>query len=171
MRLTSLAPIVPKDSRLLILGSMPGAISLEKQQYYGNRHNAFWTIISEFTQTEMTLVYAEQIKKLPGAKIALWDVLKHCERKGSLDSAIRPNNIIANDIDKVLRQNPSIQYVLFNGQKAAALFKRHVFPNLNKAQNSVQYATLPSTSPANARISRLDKNNAWQKYLLKCVTK
>ena len=36
-----LGPVVNKSTRVLIVGSMPGQQSLEKQQYYGNPRNHF----------------------------------------------------------------------------------------------------------------------------------
>ena len=43
-------PIVSKDAKLLILGSMPSVTSLEKQEYYGFKHNRFWKIIASYFQ-------------------------------------------------------------------------------------------------------------------------
>ncbi len=45
LRLTGLAPLVSRETRLVILGSFPGAASLAKQQYYGHPQNQFWRIL------------------------------------------------------------------------------------------------------------------------------
>ena len=43
--LTGLPPLVCRHTRLLILGSFPGAASLASQQYYGHPQNQFWRIL------------------------------------------------------------------------------------------------------------------------------
>jgi hypoxanthine-DNA glycosylase len=45
MTIASFDPIVDHNTRILILGSVPGAKSLEKIEYYGNKQNQFWKII------------------------------------------------------------------------------------------------------------------------------
>lgn len=88
-------------------------------------------------------------------KIALWDVLQYCDRVGSLDSAIK--NEIANDFETFLKQHPNINTILFNGQKAAAFFKKYV--HLKKDYTLI---TLPSTSPANASKAFQSKLDEWK---------
>ena len=41
----SFPPISNKNSRVLILGSMPGKESLMKNEYYAHSRNAFWRIM------------------------------------------------------------------------------------------------------------------------------
>lgn len=43
--LTGLDPIVNEDSRILVLGSMPGAQSLKMSEYYAYEQNRFWHIM------------------------------------------------------------------------------------------------------------------------------
>lgn len=88
--------------------------------------------------------------------IALWDVLQFCERPGSLDSAIK--NEIANDFETFLTDHPNIKTILFNGQKAAAFFKKYV-----SLKKEYQLITLPSTSPANAGKPFQSKLEEWEK--------
>jgi TDG/mug DNA glycosylase family protein len=87
--------------------------------------------------------------------IALWDVTKECEREGSDDTAIR--NEIVNDIPGFLSDHPSISVVVLNGGGAARLFHRH-FPD---GIPGVLILTLPSTSPANARVGLPQLVDAW----------
>ena len=42
----SLSPIVDKQSKILILGSLPSDKSIIANEYYGNKTNQFWKIIS-----------------------------------------------------------------------------------------------------------------------------
>ena len=41
----SFSPIINHQSKILILGSIPGVKSLEKQQYYAHPQNRFWKLI------------------------------------------------------------------------------------------------------------------------------
>ena len=96
-RISSFLPIIDAQSEILILGSIPGVKSLEKQQYYGHPQNKFWKIIFELLNEEFTDDYTQRIATISKHHIALWDVIDSCERKGSLDSEIR--NEEANQID------------------------------------------------------------------------
>ena len=80
------APIVNSETKILILGTIPGVASLAKQEYYGHPRNHFWSILFELLNT-MTVsnVFEEKVKTLQNHKIGLWDVLKNCQRHGSLD--------------------------------------------------------------------------------------
>ena len=49
-RIVGLDPIVFKDSRVLILGSMPSVISLKEQMYYANKTNRFWKVLEAIYQ-------------------------------------------------------------------------------------------------------------------------
>ena len=42
----SFEPIIDNNSKILILGSLPSDKSIEKYEYYGNKTNQFWNIIS-----------------------------------------------------------------------------------------------------------------------------
>lgn len=151
----SFAPIAANDSTVLILGTMPGTKSLEIQQYYGHAQNNFWRFMFEVLNEDFSNDYEIKKALLIKNKIALWDVLQFCERIGSLDSAIK--NEISNDFEQFLKQHPNIKTIFFNGQKAAAFFKKYVSINTN-----YELITLPSTSPANASKSFQSKLDEWK---------
>ncbi len=134
----------------MVLGTFPSEKSLELEQYYGNPRNHFWRIISEITGFELVrLTYRERTEALLKVGIGLWDVISSCERAGSLDSAIvKP---IFNVIDA--GRFASLALVCFNGKKAASWGRKLV--------TSVRTLHLPSTSPANARISYRQKLDEW----------
>ena len=137
-----LPPIVDANTKVLIVGSMPGVQSLEKQQYYGNPRNHFWPIISTLLQVDVPNDYEERIQLIRKHKIGLWDVIRHCERKGSLDSAIK--NEVPNDFNKLFQTYPQIECILFNGTKAYEVFRKKVgFDILGERD----YFKMPSTSP------------------------
>ena len=88
-KISSFPPIINNESKILILGSIPGIKSLEMQQYYAHPQNKFWKIIFDLFSEDFTTDYSERIKILEKYHVALWDVIDTCERKGSLDSEIR----------------------------------------------------------------------------------
>ena len=143
MKIYSFPPIANSEAVILLLGTMPGAKSLEAQEYYAHPQNSFWKLVSTVLEVPFPIDYSTKQELLLHHQIALWDVLQACEREGSLDSAIVKE--VPNDFDAFLQQHPNIRHIYFNGQKAAAFFKKYV-----KTEGSYTLTTLPSTSPANA---------------------
>lgn len=140
----SFAPIADEKSRILILGSMPGAESLRKQQYYGYTHNTFWRVMYTLLDEPFSTDYEQRTSFLLNHGVALWDVIASCEREGSLDSRIR--NPKANDFISFFAEHPSLRRVFFNGKTAHNIFKRQVGFDFNE----FEFTTLGSTSPAHA---------------------
>lgn len=155
MKSFSFAPITSHNANILILGTMPGTKSLELNQYYGHKQNNFWKFMFDILNEEFSNDYEKRKELLQKNQIALWDVLQFCDRVGSLDSAIK--NEIANDFESFLETNSNIKTIFFNGQKAAAFFKKYV--HLKKEYNLI---TLPSSSPANASKSFNSKLEEWK---------
>ena len=160
--LTGLPPVVASDCRGLILGSMPGAASLQAARYYAHPRNAFWPIAASVFGFDPGLDYAQRLQALQAAGVALWDVLQACERPGSPDADIRGDTLVANDFAAFLERHPGIVRVCFNGAKAAAMYRRHVLPGLAVP---LEYMDLPSTSPAHAAASFEHKLAAWGRAL------
>ncbi|SDI60425.1 hypoxanthine-DNA glycosylase [Chryseobacterium taeanense] len=153
-RISSFPPIIDSNSKILILGSIPGVKSLEKQQYYAHPQNKFWKIIFELFNEEFTEDYAERIGLLKKNYIALWDVIDSCERKGSLDSEIK--NEEANQIEELLENHPDIRAIFCNGGKS--------FKNLQKILGKnfrVPIYQMPSTSPLHT-VSFEKKLDEWK---------
>ena len=137
-----LPPIVDVSTKVLVVGSMPGKQSLDKQQYYGNPRNHFWPIVGEILKVEVPTDYGERIELLREHGIGLWDTIASCERKGSLDATIR--NEKPNDFHALFEQYPNIRLLIFNGSKAFDVFKKHI--GLEVLANR-SYKKMPSTSP------------------------
>jgi len=154
-RLTGLPPISEPDPRLLILGSFPSRLSLERGEYFANPRNRFWHLMEALIGIKAQLPYHVRTVQLKEKGIALWDVTRECEREGSDDAAIR--NAVLNDIPGFLRDHPSVTVVILNGGGAARLFHRH-FP---EGIPGIMIFTLPSTSPANARFGLPQLVDAW----------
>jgi hypoxanthine-DNA glycosylase len=157
--LEGLPPIGSPDARLLILGNMPSVLSLASGQYYGNPRNAFWRIVGELFGCDPDAPYAQRTAMLDRHGIAVWDVLRHCRRVGSLDSAIEPDSMVVNDFGTFFAAHPRIERVYFNGAAAERNFARLV--NLDPP---VSYQRLPSTSPAQT-MRYADKLAAWRAAL------
>lgn len=156
----SFPPIENADATVLILGSMPGEASLRAGQYYAHPRNLFWRIMGELLGADPVSPYEQRVQMLKSARIALWDVLRSCRRKGSLDSGIDDESLISNDFVAFFRGHPRISHVFFNGAKAEACYRKHVRPVLG--DKPIEYLRLPSTSPANASLSYESRLDAWR---------
>ena len=156
----SFAPVAHVTARILILGSMPGTESLRAGQYYAHPRNLFWPIVGELAGMAPGLRYDRRVAALQRARIALWDVLESCVRDGSLDSRIEKGSLVANDFRSFFQRHPDIAHVFFNGAKAEACYRTRVLPDAGL--RPLQYRRLPSTSPANAGMSRERKFEAWR---------
>ncbi|MBI5006477.1 MAG: DNA-deoxyinosine glycosylase [Nitrosomonadales bacterium] len=164
-RIRSFPPVADDHAIILILGSMPGKESLRQQQYYAHPHNTFWKIMGELVGAHPALPYPQRLQKLTATHIALWDVLHTCEREGSLDSDITQEE--ANDFATFFAQHPRITQVCFNGAKAEQSFKRFV---LEKQElPPLQFARLPSTSPAHAGMRYEEKLKVWKDTVRSCI--
>lgn len=196
----------------LILGTHPSVTSLLENKYFGHPMNAFWWIAGDclgfrrndgitmqgepykFTSqlrysTEYVIPYSEQIRLFASKGFALWDVVKECQRKGSLDSAIKGD--APNDIRGFCEQHPSInRIVLANGGTACSKFNKHfmewwasgelkpganeeslkVFGKFGKICNNFQSGRIEcisaiSVSPAAAKFSYSHKRDFWDEYV------
>lgn len=163
--LTGLPAVIAPGARLLILGSLPGAESLRRREYYAHPRNLFWDVIEQVCAIPRALPYEERLARMKNARLALWDVVGRCRRPGSLDSAIDPASVVPNDFAAVFHAHPTLGTVCFNGQKAAALYRRFVRPRLDARCDHIVYHTLPSTSPAHAALPAVEKLHRWRTAL------
>ena len=147
---------------MLILGSIPGKISLEKQEYYGNPRNHFWPILFELFQEPPVKNYKEKITFAKRHGLALWDSIGSCYRQGSLDANIMEEE--PNDIPGLLTEYPSIRLVACNGTKSFTTFNKNF--DLNKFPE-VDVIKLPSTSPIPGRYTKTfeGKVEAWKEIM------
>lgn len=151
-------PIARIDARVLILGSLPGRASLQAREYYAHPRNAFWMIMREIAGA--TGGYASRCRALQQRRIAVWDVLSHSVRPGSLDSDIDMKSAVPNDFEGFFTAHRDVRLVAFNGKKAQQLFTRYVRPS--QADGDMVFALLPSTSPAHASLTPAAKLETWR---------
>jgi hypoxanthine-DNA glycosylase len=155
--LTGLAPVIDADTRILILGSFPGAKSLAAAQYYAHPRNQFWPLVSNLVDEDLAaLPYAERLPRLLAHGVGLWDVLGACEREGSLDSAIRKP--AANDFERLHLLCPALTTVGFNGQTSGKFAPQF-------AAAGYRTVVLPSSSPAHMTLSFEQKLQVWRQLL------
>ncbi len=152
--LTGLAPVIALDTRVLVLGSFPGAASLAAGKYYAHPRNQFWPLISAVVGEDLaSLPYEERLPRLLAHGFGLWDVLAGCEREGSLDSAIRKP--AANDFERLRTLCPQLETVGFNGQASGKFAPQF-------AQAGYRTVVLPSSSPAHMAMSFEQKLAVWR---------
>lgn len=142
---------------------MPGEASLAAGQYYAHPRNQFWPILGALLGFEPGIPYAQRVRAVGEARIAVWDVLQSCERPGSLDSRIVRDSIEPNHFATLFARCSGIRRVCFNGAMAEESFRRHVLPTLEAG--AMEFVRLPSTSPANASMSAARKLAAWREAL------
>jgi hypoxanthine-DNA glycosylase len=153
--------IANENSKVLILGTMPGIASISANEYYGHPDNLFWDIIHRVCLPDWqfenltTVSYEEKKQLLLKNKIALWDVLSYCERKGSLDKNIR--NKIHNNLELFLQNHQNIKTIFFNGKDANKYFLELEGSILKEKELII----LQSTSPSNTKNSFFILNQ-WQ---------
>jgi len=155
--LYGLPPVTGPEPRVLILGSFPSVLSLERHEYYGNPKNRFWAVMEQVFDVPADLPYAERTRRLTQRGVALWDVVASCERPGSADSRIR--NPVPNELAGFFRAHPTLRLVALNGTAAARIYHQLTeIPGLPSI-------TLPSTSPANAAMGFEEKVRQWSAAL------
>ncbi len=153
-RLQGLPPVIARGTRLVILGSFPGVVSLQAQQYYGHPRNHFWPLLSAIWGVDLvSLPYSQRLAAARQRGLGLWDVYASCRRQGSLDSAIESAEF--NDLASLRRRAPQLQMVAHNGGESARAMKQIVALGLPVQR-------LPSSSPANASWSFDRKLDAWR---------
>lgn len=152
---------VKADCRVLVLGSMPGGMSLRQAQYYAHPRNRFWPLMAALFGVDAQAPYAARMLSLQRAGVGLWDVIARCRRRGSLDAAIVRGSEVLNPVGPLIAGLPALRLVACNGAAAHRAFQRFIAASL-PAGTGVAVLGLPSTSPANAACSLQALWQAWQ---------
>lgn len=153
-----IAPIYDSRSRVLILGTMPSPKSREAQFYYAHPQNRFWPTMARLLG-----------ERLPGDSegrralalrhgIAIWDVVKCCEIDAASDASIR--DAVPNPLG-VIFDAAEIRAVFTTGKKAYELYRRLCLHMMTEREA----VCLPSTSPANRRVSDAELLAAYAQIL------
>ena len=156
MRKRCFDPVVDQQTRLLVLGSLPGEQSLARNEYYGHRQNKFWELVGTVIDVDLrSLPYGARLETLLEHGIGLWDVIAEAERKGSLDANIR--NESHNALEELVETLPALRAVAFNGGTAARIGSTRLRPLADR----LVLIDLPSSSSANTLAFSM-KLQAWK---------
>jgi double-stranded uracil-DNA glycosylase len=156
LRKQSFPPVVRPDTRLLILGSLPGESSLAAGRYYAHPRNLFWNLMEQVLETQLVaLDYTDRLAALQAHGVGLWDSVQSATRKGSLDADMR--DIESTDLPALTATLPALTAVAFNGRASEKAGQ----PQL--AGSTLALVALPSSSPAHAAMNFADKLRHWTK--------
>lgn len=116
-------PIINAKSKVLVLGTFPSQASLKVNQYYANFNNLFWPLIYAVLEESddeavakhwnTTISYKRKKQFMLRHGVAVWDVLRSCQRRTSADRDIRSEK--ANNFKRFFTKYPKIRTVVFNG--------------------------------------------------------
>ena len=144
----TIPPVYDRESRVLLLGTMPSPKSREAGFYYGHPQNRMWPVLARILEEPTPMGTEARRAFLLRHHIAMWDVLSACTIRGADDSSIRDPQ--PNDLRPILETAP-LAAIFTTGKKAFTLYNRHILPVTGR-----EARCLPSTSPANCRYETLD---------------
>ncbi|MXO57970.1 DNA-deoxyinosine glycosylase [Altererythrobacter salegens] len=154
-RKSSFAPVVALNTRVLILGSLPGERSLAEGRYYAHPQNRFWRLVGEVIGRDLeALDYEARLETLLRNRIGLWDTVASATREGSLDAALR--EVQHNSLADLVATLPELRAVAFNGATSAKIGRALL------AGTDLALLPLPSSSPAYAAMPFAEKLRLWR---------
>jgi hypoxanthine-DNA glycosylase len=155
LRKSAFPPVVSPQTRVLILGSLPGEASLAARRYYAHPQNRFWHLAGAVIGREdlSGLDYDERLAALLVAGLGLWDTVASAVRNGSLDAAIREAEPAP--LAELVATLPRLRAIGFNGKTAARIGRAQL------AGTSLALVDLPSSSPAHAAMPLAEKRERW----------
>lgn len=135
-------PVVRPDTRVLVVGSLPGSASLMAGRYYAHPRNQFWRLLGRVIQQDLvTRTYEDRLASLLSGGIGLWDTVAAATRTGSMDAAIKLH--AATDLAGLALSLPALRAIGFNGGTASRIGRRQM-----GAEPRPTLIDLPSSSPA-----------------------
>ena len=148
-------PVTRADTRVLVLGSLPGVVSLARKQSYAHPQNQFWRLMGRVIERDLVpLDYEARLQALLDAGVGLWDTVAAATRRGSLDADIRLH--AASDLAALVDTLPQLGAVAFNGGTSARIGRAQL-----AGAEGLDLVDLPSSSPAYAMRTLEQKLEAW----------
>ena len=158
-RKSSFPPVIDADTRVLVLGSLPGEASLAAGRYYAHPRNLFWRLIGAVIDVDLAaLEYEVRLATLLEHGVGLWDTVRSGQREGSLDAALR--EVECNDLAAMLARAPALGAIGFNGATSARI-GRPVLGGVLHGLPDLALIDLPSSSPAFAAMTLAEKTRRW----------
>lgn len=152
---SAFAPVVAPDTRVLVLGSLPGEASLRASRYYAHPANQFWRLIGGVIGRDLgPLAYHDRLAALLEARVGLWDSVARARRQGSLDTAIR--DVEPAPLASLADTLPALRAVGFNGATSARIGRRQF-----AADSPLAFVQLASSSAAYCRVTLEEKQESW----------
>ena len=78
-------------AKVLVLGTLPGEESLRRGEYYAHPRNVFWRIVESLFGIPASEPYADRVRKLNEAGVALWDVCAAATRPAAVKCVELPS--------------------------------------------------------------------------------
>jgi double-stranded uracil-DNA glycosylase len=154
-RKSSFPAVVASNTRVLILGSLPGERSLAERRYYAHPQNQFWRLVGSVIERDLEAIeYDARLTALIGAGIGLWDTVASATRQGSLDAAIR--EVEHNPLRDLVATLTDLRAVAFNGATSARIGSALL------VGSPCTLLPLPSSSPAYAAMPFAGKLRLWR---------
>ncbi len=158
-------PILWPDTRVLILGSVPGKASLEQNRYYAHPQNQFWRLLGGALEDDRLsdYRYVKRLYTLLRRGVGVWAAIAYCDRVASSDASIR--NAVPIDLPAALKVHSvdGLRAVFFDGRKAEQVFMKKAYPKLpGHLRENIHFQYLPSSSPAWAAMSIDEKLSHWK---------
>lgn len=148
----SFPPVVDAHVRVLVLGSLPGEVSLKHQQYYAHPTNQFWRLIGTVIGVELVhLPYGARLEALLSRHVGLWDVIREARRSGSLDGNIRDH--APNALLDLVSGLPGLKAIAFNGGTAATIGRRQLGQGSGPVLIPLPSSSAALTRPFNAKLA------------------
>lgn len=152
-------PLFDRNSRILVLGSIPSPKSREVGFYYGHPQNRFWKVMATVLGENTPESIGQKKAMLKKHGIALWDVLESCTIIGASDTSIE--DAVPNKISGLV-QKTKITRIFCTGATAHGLYQKYCARDVG-----IDAARLPSTSGANCAVP-FEKLVEAYKEILEC---
>ncbi|HBH11851.1 MAG TPA: DNA-deoxyinosine glycosylase, partial [Clostridiales bacterium] len=138
-----LAPVIKINTEILLVGTLPGTLSLQTRKYYADPRNNFWRILERIYKEDMPSDYPSRCTYLLNRKIGIWDVLKCAYREGATDKRI--SNAIINDYKAMVTHYPSLRKIVILGTTADKYYEKGI--RQSKIPQDLQHIIVQSSSP------------------------